>query len=233
MSHVCNEATARACLSSGDVLFTEGSSGNRMLFLLCGKLQYGWRASEKQIGLVEEPATPTELTKHMKQVCFVKPGDWCCEGSLWTHWVHVGICQACEDSDLLTIDATEFATQTNKHVLMFESVSRYAHAFVALMNESALTSSLTDVPLAREPYEKMASHAFARKCFQRSGRGNLVEDKGVLNAAPRFLFFRRSLSWGASRTNDSKAPWHEDDDRSPVVPERPNDVAFSTTAVRI
>jgi CRP-like cAMP-binding protein len=130
MKHACNSAVACLLLSAGDTLFTDGSRGKRMFFLVKGRLRY-------HDGTYPSTGNVHELGK----------GSWCCEGALWTKWVHLGTMTADTDAELLSVESAELAAITSGHEKVVRATYLYGRAYVAYLNSQADAGHpLSDLP---------------------------------------------------------------------------------------
>ena len=137
MRAICGPPTATShSLSLGDLIFTDGSIDDRMIFLLKGQLQYTWLA---RLAGGEGPAAGGE-----PETFLLEDGDWCCEASLWTRWVHVGTLQAVTESEILALDAKRFIDVTKEYHLVAHACALYCDLFLESMNQA----TENDVPLS-------------------------------------------------------------------------------------
>jgi len=147
MKHACNSAVACLLLSAGDTLFTDGSRGKRMFFLVKGNLRYHDQ-EPLYVGSVHE----------------LGEGSWCCEGAVWTKWVHLGTMTADTDSELLSVDTLELAAVTSGHERVVRAAYLYGRAYVAYLNSQADAGKpLNDLPmLVNDLYQEavIAEEAF-------------------------------------------------------------------------
>eukprot|EP00929_Paragymnodinium_shiwhaense_P042549 TRINITY_DN22001_c0_g1_i1.p1 TRINITY_DN22001_c0_g1~~TRINITY_DN22001_c0_g1_i1.p1 ORF type:complete len:986 (+),score=198.89 TRINITY_DN22001_c0_g1_i1:49-3006(+) len=119
MCKVCHRAMAVKPLSAGDVLFTQGEIPQEptMMFVLKGLLEYNKATEEEH----EPPAV-------------VKKSQWAAEGTLWTHWMHLGSMRALAESRLLTLKAEQFQDLVRQFWTPEVNPKAYAREFVDALN---------------------------------------------------------------------------------------------------
>merc|ERR1712032_1545747 len=108
-----------------------------MCFVMSGRLTYSQGASE-----------------HLK----VAYGQWICEASLWTTWVHIGTLQAHTECRLLGIDATRFVNIMTTFPTLHANV--YATNYVTQLREEEMMGTLTDVGEDNEEARTLAVQSF-------------------------------------------------------------------------
>ena len=66
--------------------------------------------------------------------CHVGPGDWLCEGALWTSWLHAGDLRAVTDVEATSIHSSKFGEVIRENPDVHQVVVEYARAFVDQLN---------------------------------------------------------------------------------------------------
>jgi len=174
MKCVCFAAISSLHTSARDVLFTEATEDDRMLFVKHGELEYrnmtdisGSNAASD--GSREKPQKPASLVSLDTTCCRLTQCDWCSEGALWTTWVHFGRMCTIEDSELLVVDGGEFAKQAAAHHKVTHGIVTYAHAFLKRLNELAgfgICSDYLPGTLERDALYGIATHSFDSQHFR-------------------------------------------------------------------
>jgi len=185
MQYTCNNAIGVAALSVGDTLFTQRTSDGLMFFLVVGRLHYfpsrALRMSSKARGAKvslhsnqsvgsgnlnagrlaggSSKMSAFKLTLENENILGIN--DWCCEGTLWTHWFHLGRMQATQVSEVLAMDAEKFADAVHIHPHLFEAVKFYATSMVSRLNSLAAAGCLTDLPAV----DSYLTETFAKEAF--------------------------------------------------------------------
>lgn len=102
-------------LQPKDDLFTAGSLGEHMYFVVSGDLRY----------TQYPPSSPVTFRKKED----VPPESWLCEAALWTMWVHVGTAIAAVTSRLVTINSVSFVQAMKKHGIVEDIIREYSRIF--------------------------------------------------------------------------------------------------------
>jgi len=115
MRKICHLATSIVPISFGDVVFNDFEAPVRpsMFFVVRGAFTYQ-----------QDRQAPARL----------KRGDWACEPTLWTRWIHCGTLRAVSDCTLMSLDAERFAEIASP--FPSNHASTYAEAFVESLNDS-------------------------------------------------------------------------------------------------
>merc|ERR1719401_2876032 len=97
MLYVCATALKSIEFSSGDNLFTELSHGDSMVFVLKGRFKYfpadsggSPRRGSAACGRGSGAFKRANTFRRAEEDNVLTEGQWCCEASLWTHWVTRG-----------------------------------------------------------------------------------------------------------------------------------------------
>jgi len=173
MKRVCFEATSSVHLSAGDILFSEATHDDRIMFVQSGELVYTNMTGNAKFRRSEA----THTLDAANDTCILQPSSWCCEAALWTDWVHVGMMRATLDSEVLVIDAPTFAQASSKHYKVMDGIIKYAEGFVHKLNELADRNIFSDfIPSAVQNtfLEELASESFCCETFQ-TKRRHLLE----------------------------------------------------------
>merc|ERR1712125_45128 len=103
---------------------------------------------------------------HGKCPAFLHPGDWACEASLWTDWLHCGELSAQTECTIVLLDAVQFQDTASCHPLEKVLAHDYAKCFVDALNHvfHEDTELLTDLDDKR-----VDVHTFAGKINPVSG----------------------------------------------------------------
>ncbi|CAK0810169.1 unnamed protein product, partial [Prorocentrum cordatum] len=120
MMEICHRAVARLFLTRSDALFADGDipTQPRMYFVKDGRLAY--------VQNVDSMCLANEV---------VTAGQWFCEATLWTNWVHQGSMSARRACNLLSLDSEAFQRLLTPVQATDHSVRNYAAAFVAQLND--------------------------------------------------------------------------------------------------
>jgi len=149
MRDLCNKATQRVQFSIGDVVFSERTKAEGMLFLLKGRLKY-YRKRRNFTTTLD------------KMESYVQVGEWCSEGSMWTDWEHVGCMVAVENAEALQVHAQKFLDVTKRHQHVLQSTLYYSYHFVQWLNEESSQGELSDLHgMERATLEGLVADAFA------------------------------------------------------------------------
>jgi len=154
-----------------------------MLFMENGKLRYTLSASRYT------QAPTNGLTD------FLETGDWCCEGSLWVKWTHVGTMHAAEFSSIIAIDGNKFAEVTKGSILVRKPCSQYATRFLESLNQQYKNGNLSDL----RTLDSLDTEAVADEVFdealdeiheesKRWGSTKSAEFKLSMGGAQRLMF---------------------------------------------
>jgi CRP-like cAMP-binding protein len=116
MRRICHSSIERVSLGAGDTLFMEGEamSHARMYFIRSGTMRY--------------------LQENSMDRPIVHSGEWVCEASLWTPWVHFGTLRAKTDCNVLALDGVVFSQIAQRTRTTRSFPRKYAEAFVGKMN---------------------------------------------------------------------------------------------------
>lgn len=115
MHRLCRTALQSHSLAYFDTVFDSGEAADRMYFFLVGGLTYTFAD-----GNTLDPP--------------IQVGEWICEATLWTSWRNMGELRAASESELLSIDASEFSLCVSNSANAWAVVSVYAHKFLVLLN---------------------------------------------------------------------------------------------------
>jgi hypothetical protein len=132
MKRICHEGITTVLVAENEMIFSNEevpSDPPQMIFLEKGLLQY-YRTAEQKI-----PQT-------------ILPGQWASEHVLWTDWVYQGTLYTASACRLIMLDAVVFQqvlTSKAHHGTLGFDVSRYAAAFLELINYQRRVASNTDV----------------------------------------------------------------------------------------
>jgi len=140
IKRVCFEATSSVHLSAGDILFSEATHDDRIIFLNQGELLYTNLSGNAKFRRL----TATHSLEDVSDTCALHPHAWCCEAALWTDWVHVGMMRAAFDSEVLVIDAPAFAKASSQHYKVMDGVVKYGQGFVKDLNDLAARGVYSD-----------------------------------------------------------------------------------------
>eukprot|EP00928_Gymnodinium_smaydae_P069796 TRINITY_DN5351_c0_g2_i1.p1 TRINITY_DN5351_c0_g2~~TRINITY_DN5351_c0_g2_i1.p1 ORF type:complete len:883 (-),score=104.79 TRINITY_DN5351_c0_g2_i1:86-2734(-) len=80
-------------------------------------------------------------------VCHLDSGEWCCESSLWTSWVHQGTLVADTFSQTSLLHAQPLIDVIKQNRMVAQPTKKYAQLFVEALNEQYSDGVLTDVEL--------------------------------------------------------------------------------------
>jgi len=142
MMEICHRAIARLFLTRSDTLFADGDvpTQPRMFFVTDGSLAY---------------AQILDSERFAKEM--VTSGQWFCEATLWTSWVHQGSMSAQRASNLLALDSETFQRLLKTVQASDQSARSYGAAFVAQLN--APDRRLTDLTDQGMDLAQMAENA--------------------------------------------------------------------------
>jgi len=127
MRHLCGEAMSMIAAHDLEVVFEQGESSNRMLFVDKGKLEYVSRAG----------AEGTTL-----HVSTLLPRFWVSEAALWLFWITQGQLTANEYSTLVAIDAAGFAQVLSEYREAYLCACRYARWYVGGLSEQPVVTDM-------------------------------------------------------------------------------------------
>jgi len=142
---ICLKAVTRFALAANECMFQAGllSASPGMLIVKSGRLMYRNELSDEETVLL--------------------PGDWVCEASLWTQWVHCGELWAVKDSALLHIDSSllqeVIGRSSGVNGFKKREPHRYAERFVEKLNELG-AEAVTDVYTSDLDVKEMALQVF-------------------------------------------------------------------------
>jgi len=124
MRKVCHECVSLKVYHPGDVLFTRGEipSPASMLFMIAGMLEYEGMDGRYDVGA----------------------GQWACEGTLWTSWMHLGTLRSTSNSRLLLLDAAGFQRIVALALCRDLSPKDYADQVVHAMSGDPVLSDIGD-----------------------------------------------------------------------------------------
>jgi len=143
MRALCKSLTAGLSTSAGDIVFSEFTKSESLIFLKQGSLLY---CNKYQKGLGDTG---------------VEAGQWCSEASLWTSWEHVGWLQARTNSELLLVSAASFVQVVREHSRIASSTLQYGSSFVQMLNKDG-GKFVSDIHVAEDGVlEKFIEEAFA------------------------------------------------------------------------
>mmetsp|Transcript_15785 Transcript_15785/g.37126 ORF Transcript_15785/g.37126 Transcript_15785/m.37126 type:complete len:1074 (+) Transcript_15785:132-3353(+) len=150
MQQACFAAVKTVPLSYGDLVFAPRSADGQMYFVSRGSLSYSAKRRLTQSSSMATSSahkSTSVASRATAQSDFLAQGhdilevdDWCCEGALWTHWVHVGTLRATENAEVLAVKGDEFANATNSFFYVRMNACTYARLYVSRLNEIAFGS---------------------------------------------------------------------------------------------
>jgi len=124
---MCSECVNDKFLSRGDVLFSAGQMAQEMCFVIHGVAAY---------------AISGDVTATTEGVY---RGNWFCEPTLWTRWMHVGHMQATLECELVGINARSFQNLALSHPISLDMMRTYATIFIKLLNSKGESGELSDL----------------------------------------------------------------------------------------
>jgi len=146
---VCHEAIRLLTFSPGDIVFTEFEAPTvpRMFWVADGELKYIQDVSQQ------------------KRVCY---GNWLSEALLWTRWTHRGTLESKTESELMSLDASQFANIVANFPGM--QVRNYAIQFCKNL-ETTREEEVTDVGFENREAEWLVDVAFGSTSRRTKSRG--------------------------------------------------------------
>lgn len=126
MCEICSECLTDKFLSLDDIIFSAGHMAKEMGFLCRGAAGY-------------------KLSGATVPVVGVYRGDWFCEPTLWTQWIHVGQLQAKLECEIIGLSATSFRELAILHPIALNLIRGYAVVFICLLNKKRELGELTDL----------------------------------------------------------------------------------------
>jgi len=228
MQQVCYNAVKTLPLSYGDLVFTPRSSDGQMFFVSRGTLTYN--SKKRQAGkFTSRPSesygsadlvspTPSGATGRYTDGnvgnAILEVDDHCCEGAIWTHWVHVGSLRAYENAEVLAVKADDFAVATLSHHQVRANACAYGRFYVLRLNEITMNGSPATSTVINDlanptlmDTKRMAHEAFGinDSSFAESGLPALFSIGKTLSQANDTFFARRSQMQVPKQTSEERS----------------------------
>mmetsp|Transcript_10436 Transcript_10436/g.23670 ORF Transcript_10436/g.23670 Transcript_10436/m.23670 type:complete len:1184 (-) Transcript_10436:214-3765(-) len=112
---ICKETVHLAYMRENDELFSAGGIAEKVYHLKAGSGSYA-----------QEPESAPVVAAATTQV---DPNQWLAEPALWMQWYHVGTFKVVEASEVLVVQAVDFAAGIAQHSVMQDIVLAYCHLY--------------------------------------------------------------------------------------------------------
>lgn len=112
LREIANKAVAENVVAPLDAVFAAGDPGEYTYIISGGNLEYRRGADLEEL----------------------HPGQWIAEAVMWTHWEHLGDCEASSICTLLQIDAGNFHRRMRNFPNLSGIVEKYARSYVKQLN---------------------------------------------------------------------------------------------------
>ena len=115
MQRICFNVVSFLLLALGDHIFLPGEEAKGAYFVVKGQITYS--------------QDPRSSSVPAKRTVEVQKRHWCCEAALWCHWIHVGMAEAVNVSELNMMHAGKLSAELQQHDVIRYIVNDYVRSF--------------------------------------------------------------------------------------------------------
>lgn len=138
LSKTFTGALQAVSFAARDVCFKCGLKSESMLIVADGEFEY-CKQSDEEADLGQDAsfggtASPQDDDIDSELGSCLTTGEWICEASLWTSWVHLGDLQAVTDASVISIDTAIFGQGVSRDLSLWYVLHKYGQRFVEELN---------------------------------------------------------------------------------------------------